>query len=586
MKILKLNLTAFGPFSNAQLDLSGGNQGLHVIYGPNEAGKSSSLRAITDLLYGIHSRTPDNFIHPYPRLRIGAQLQHSDGNVLEIVRRKANKNSLFSGDDSTPLDEAELARFMGDVDRELFHMMFGIDHERLRRGGEEIVQGDGRIGELLFAAGAGLVDLQAVQTRLHDEMDLLLKATGRSGTIATDIKEFQEGRSSVKQAQVSVETWKRHDDNLRTANARKDELDESIGKDRSEQNRLTRIRDAISSIGKWKKATEDLTQLSDTPLLADDFDKTSNKILIDLRTAEQQKTDAEASIKKLDSELAGLIVSEQLLQESDATESLRDRLGGYRKAMSDRPKLETSRELAESEAKEILRELGRTPDLSTIEDLRLPTDKTVRIQNLGNQQEGLVERVQSTRRECEKVRSEIARIEGKLVGIQIPKAAGSLRSTVSEIQTEGDLEAQLNSASNEVSELQESATVALSQLGLWTGILEEVEKLAAPTLATIEQYAEEFKDQDGKIKSLRDRLKEKASEKEQLEAQLKQLELGQRVPTDEELENSRQRREQGWQLVLNALNKGAENDVDVQSFVQGFSPLTSLADAYRRSVEE
>ena len=105
-------------------------------------------------------------------------------------------------------------------------------------------------------------------------------------------------------------------------------------------------------------------------------------------------------------------------------------------------------------------------------------------------------------------------------------------------------------------------------------------------MATIEQYAEELKDRNGQIKSVRDRLKEKASEKEQLEAQLKQLELGQRVPTDEELENSRQRREQGWQLVLNALNKSAENEVDIQSFVQRFSPLTSLADAYRRSVEE
>ena len=586
MKILKLNLTAFGPFSNAELDLSGGSQGLHVIYGPNEAGKSSSLRAMTDLLYGIHSRTPDNFIHPYPRLRIGAQLQHSDGTVLEIVRRKANKNSLFNGDDSTPLDEAELTRFMGDVDRELFHTMFGIDHQRLRRGGEEIVQGDGRIGELLFAAGAGLADLQAVQTRLHKEMDVLLKASGRSGTIATGIKEFQDGRSAVKQAQVSVETWKRHDDDLRTANAGKDKLDESIGKDRSEQNRLTRIRDAISSIGKWKKAKEDLAQISDAPLLADDFDKTSNETLIVLRTAEQQKTIAEASIEELDNDLAGLVVAEQLLQESDATESLRDRLGGYRKAMSDRPKLETSRELAESEAKEILRELGRTPDLSTIEDLRLPTDKTVRIQNLGNQQEGLVERVQSTRRECETIRSEIARVEGKLAEIQIPKAAESLQSTVSEIQNEGDLESHLESAINEVIELRESAAVALSQLGLWSGSLEEVEKLAVPTLATIEQYSEELKDKNGLIKSLRDRMEDKAGEKEQLEAQLKQLELGQRVPTDEELENSRQRREQGWQLVLNAWNKNQENEASVQAFLQEFSPLTSLADAYRRSVEE
>ncbi len=156
MKILRLDLTAFGPFSNARLDLCGGCQGLHVVNGANDAGKSSSLRAITDLLYGIHSRTPDNFIHPYPRLRIGAQLQHSDGTVLEIVRRKSSKNSLFQGDDSTALDETELIRFMGDVDRELFHMMFGIDHERLRRGGEEIAQGAGRIGELLFAAGGGL----------------------------------------------------------------------------------------------------------------------------------------------------------------------------------------------------------------------------------------------------------------------------------------------------------------------------------------------------------------------------------------------------------------------------------------------
>ncbi len=586
MKILKLNLTAFGPFSNVQLDLSGGNQGLHIIYGPNEAGKSSSLRAITDLLYGIHPRTPDNFIHPYPRLRIGAQLQHSDGTVLEIVRRKANKNSLFNGDDSTALDETELTRFMGGVDRELFHMMFGIDHERLRRGGEEIVRGDGRIGQLLFAAGAGLADLQAVQTRLQDEMDVLLKSSGRSGTIATDIKEFQDGRSAVKQAQVSVETWKRHDDNLRAANTRKDSLDESIGKDRREQNRLTRIRDAISSIGKWKKAKEDLAQISDTPLLAEDFDKTSNKILIDLRTVEQQKTDAEASIEKINDDLAGLVVPEQLLQESDATESLRDRLGGYRKAMSDRPKLETSRELAESEAKEILRELGRTPDLSTIEDLRLPTDKTVRIQNLGNQQEGLVERVQSTRRECEKIRSEIARIEGTLAKIQIPEAAESLRSTVREIQKEGDLESQLELAVNKVSELRESAAVALGQLGLWSGSLEQAEKLAVPTLATIEQYSEELKDNRGQFKSLRNRLKDKADEKEQLEAQLKQLELGQRVPTDEELENSRRRREQGWQLVLNAWNNDQENEATVQAFLQEFGPLTSLADAYRHSVEE
>ena len=44
MKILQLILQRFGPFSDVTLDLDGGNQGFHVLFGPNEAGKSSSLR--------------------------------------------------------------------------------------------------------------------------------------------------------------------------------------------------------------------------------------------------------------------------------------------------------------------------------------------------------------------------------------------------------------------------------------------------------------------------------------------------------------------------------------------------------------
>ena len=53
MKILELALHAFGPFTDAVLDLSAGQEGLHLIYGPNEAGKSSALRALRQALFGI-----------------------------------------------------------------------------------------------------------------------------------------------------------------------------------------------------------------------------------------------------------------------------------------------------------------------------------------------------------------------------------------------------------------------------------------------------------------------------------------------------------------------------------------------------
>ena len=46
MRLLRLDLKAVGPFTGASLDLSAGHHGLHLIYGSNEAGKTSTLRAV------------------------------------------------------------------------------------------------------------------------------------------------------------------------------------------------------------------------------------------------------------------------------------------------------------------------------------------------------------------------------------------------------------------------------------------------------------------------------------------------------------------------------------------------------------
>ena len=62
MRIDAIELVAFGPFTETRLDLSA--PGVHVVFGANEAGKSSSIRAIEAALFGIPNRTDDDFIHP------------------------------------------------------------------------------------------------------------------------------------------------------------------------------------------------------------------------------------------------------------------------------------------------------------------------------------------------------------------------------------------------------------------------------------------------------------------------------------------------------------------------------------------
>ena len=47
--------------------------------------------------------------------------------------------------------------------------MFGIDHPGLIAGGRDIVRGQGDIGHVLFAAGAGISDLRAIRNNLESQ---------------------------------------------------------------------------------------------------------------------------------------------------------------------------------------------------------------------------------------------------------------------------------------------------------------------------------------------------------------------------------------------------------------------------------
>ena len=58
-----------------------------LFMGANESGKTTSLTAIEDLLFGIPERSPYNFLHSYESMRIGAILENGDER-FEFQRRE------------------------------------------------------------------------------------------------------------------------------------------------------------------------------------------------------------------------------------------------------------------------------------------------------------------------------------------------------------------------------------------------------------------------------------------------------------------------------------------------------------------
>ena len=212
MRINRFELAAFGPFTGMTLDFTAGTTDFHVIYGPNEAGKSSSLRALKAWLFGFPERTRDDFLHPRAQLLVGGELSESDKS-LSFFRRKKRKGDLVDRA-GNPLEPALLTPFLGGLDLSLFEALYGIDHDTLVQGGREILARQGEIGEALFSAGAGLGSLHKVLEEMEAERDGLFRPRASKPQINQDLSLYTKVTKEIRELTLPPEQWQEAADRL------------------------------------------------------------------------------------------------------------------------------------------------------------------------------------------------------------------------------------------------------------------------------------------------------------------------------------------------------------------------------------
>ncbi|MFS8037065.1 AAA family ATPase [Xanthobacter sp. AM11] len=154
MKFSHLGLDRYGRFTDRDLAFDPAAR-LVVILGANEAGKTTALNAACDVLFGIDERSRFNFLHDYKDMRLSATVTQ-DGRAFSFVRLKRRKAPLVDPENEAPLADDCLAPFLGAHGRAGFLDIFGLDQDRLRKGGRELLAGGGDLAETLIAAAPGL----------------------------------------------------------------------------------------------------------------------------------------------------------------------------------------------------------------------------------------------------------------------------------------------------------------------------------------------------------------------------------------------------------------------------------------------
>ena len=587
MKLMTLNLKAVGPFTDVVLDLSGGEQGLHLIYGPNEAGKTSAMRALSYLLFGFPHLSADHFVHPNDQLRVGGKLRQSSGQELEFVRRRGQRNTLRGPDDSSVVADDRLAEFLGGMDKDTFEALFGIDHERLTQAGEEIRTGQGRLGELLFAAGAGLAGLRRAHETLQQGLDELFKPSARAQNpkINKGLAEFRAAQEELKRCQLPSEEWQKHDRACTEAITTAEQIREQIRAARGEQAGLKRIKSAIPLVARRRRLFQELDELGDVIRLRDDFGAEFRKGQDQLLLAESTITKSRAALEEIDTHLAQLDPPRMLLDAANEIESLQERLGMVEKAAVDRVRLENFQQDCEHQARRILRDLALTVDLDEAETLRLRVDEPVIIRGLGQRFAELRVQVEEARKTIARHEDQIKRQDKEQADLEPPRDVEPLRRAVKQARKAGDLDAGLADARGKYARAEKKAATALARLPGWSRSAEELERLAVPLNATLDQFESQLQETARQRKSLTERMAAEDESIRQLETRLQTLELQQDVPTEEALLAARKRREHGWRLVKAAWLDSAPDGEAVAEFMVEFAPEGTLASAYEQSVQ-
>ncbi|MEX1663120.1 AAA family ATPase [Thioclava sp. 15-R06ZXC-3] len=259
MRLNRLDLIRYGRFKDAEIVFPRPVEGVPdvtVIFGPNEAGKSTAYHAFLELLFGFKGGA-----HPYAfkfersDLLVGAELDLPGRGTMALHRNSKRTQSLLDAQ-NRPINEAILSGALHGLSRETYEERFSLNEKGLREGGERIAGAQGDLGQLLHAGLSGLTGMAQTLDALAERADKFHKKRGRGNILKTGSDRLKEIGRELRAERLTTERERtlRHDRDR--AAAEFEGVDAEL--------RQTHQRQAASKAAEvWYDRTEEIGQLTE-----------------------------------------------------------------------------------------------------------------------------------------------------------------------------------------------------------------------------------------------------------------------------------------------------------------------------------
>ncbi len=493
MRIERLGLTRYGRFTDHGLDFGRKPSGadFHLVYGPNEAGKSTTLAAWLDLLYGIGTQSPYSFLHPYATMRIDAVLEMG-GAERRFARIKRPQASLLDGADR-PLPDAAILAELGGIGRDAYKAMFSLDEETLVAGGESILASRGDLGQLLFSASAGLAAL----TRRLDALKASADAFHKPRAHKTGLAELKGRLATLRDERAAIDTLAADHHRLIAEEAAADAAyRDAVAKRGAVKARLEQVMRILAALPRRDALAELVARRAGLPApamlpagLAEDLPRLQ---ALEVELATRSAALAEEA-ETLDAERAAITEDPAALALAERFAALQETLGSReRSAALDLPDRRQQLSDASQAVASLLRRLGRA-DEERPEALLIDTARAARLNDLIEARSGIEAELAAARSEQGASAARLAEAEAALAasaGNAMPldaSAAAELRTMLAVIRSE-DADGVLARAAAEAKRSEARLGDAMALLAPFAGDATALAALIAPSAAMIADW--------------------------------------------------------------------------------------------------
>ncbi|MBE1236809.1 AAA family ATPase [Phaeovibrio sulfidiphilus] len=547
MRLRRLDLKRFGHFTDTHLEFGEavpGTPDFHVVYGPNEAGKTTLMEGYLRLLYGFLAKNePYDFRHQRPNLSV-AGLLDINGQTL-FLERSPRKGSPLLDERGAVVPEAVLGAVLGRLSRDDYRKLLCLDDATIETGGQEITNSQGEIGRLLFSAAAGISDLSTVLEDARKKADDLYRKGARLTRFAEVKKEFDDLRTRIQETDIPGEAWKARRQALDEARAEQASAEADRRALHQEKVHIEARLRALPVLERIDALERDLAPLALYPEALDVDPEELLDLLGERATLDDRAAQLARERARLEDEQAAVAAVPRAPGLAEDLAALQGVHGRVQAAQTDLPHREQERADRIAAMRQCVRDLGIGEDVDP-QTLVVPA---LRLTELEQAREAVLTSRSDIARECGELEAQdrfLADLQRKIARLQDDgdRDGPEIAAVLERFDTQG-LERDHAVAQKELASARARLGSALAALTRGRQVFDTVPDTAV-TEAEVADLVSSIQSLDRKLADLQERRNDLRTECESLRARAEALKTTAGVVSDEEVLAARTTRDALW----------------------------------------